>query len=114
LKQQDITQSMKSFNEVKEELNRLHKELSWRQIAKLDSYAGVKPGTLCAIAKGREPVDIHIRSILSLPAYLPTPVCPVCGIVHVKKCPHKNHKPKNIQDMSIKELLWSLENREEV
>ena len=107
-------QSMKSYDQVKQELIELNKTLSWRKIAKLDSYVGVKPGTLCAMAKGREPVDIHIRAKLDLPAYVSTPVCPLCGIVHIKKCPHTNHKPKNIQDMSIKELLWSLENRKEI
>lgn len=107
---------MKSYEQVKNELTELNRSLSWRKIAKLDKYEGLEPGTLCAIAKGREPVDIHIRTKLDLPAYLPTPVCPVCGIVHVKKCPHSktNHKPKKIQDMSIKELLWSLENRREI
>lgn len=41
--------------------------LSWRQIAALKPFQGVSPGTLCAIAKGRDPKDPEIRRILGLP-----------------------------------------------
>lgn len=42
---------------VQERLNRLHDRmgLSWRQIAARGEYGDIPHGTLCAIAKGREP-----------------------------------------------------------
>ncbi|MCC6192078.1 MAG: hypothetical protein IT318_23865 [Anaerolineales bacterium] len=56
--------------------------LSWRKIAKRH-YPGVPAGTLCAIAKGREPKKISVRLALGLPALADAPVCPDCGQVHV-------------------------------
>lgn len=40
--------------------------LSWREIAKMDDFKGIPPGTLCAIAKGREPMKPEHRRILNL------------------------------------------------
>lgn len=40
--------------------------LFWRHIAELDAYRGIPPGTLSAIAKGREPKKKEHRAILGL------------------------------------------------
>lgn len=56
--------------------------LSWREIARRH-YPGVPAGTLCAIAKGREPKGAGMRTRLGLPALGQAPVCTACGRVHV-------------------------------
>lgn len=58
--------------------------MPWRRIAA--DFPGVPAGTLCAIAKGREPKGARIRRALGLPAMQPAPVCPRCGVVHVRQC----------------------------
>jgi len=40
---------------------------TWRRIAALDAYRGIPPGTLCSIAKGRNPKNPEYRRILGLP-----------------------------------------------
>jgi len=59
----------------------------WRVLAL--SYPGVPAGTLCAIAKGREPKAPAIRAALGLPVLIPAPAC-ACGEVHVRRgrCPN--------------------------
>jgi hypothetical protein len=42
--------------------------MKWREIASLEEFEGVAPGTLCSIAKGNyEPKDNEIRKRLGLP-----------------------------------------------
>ena len=60
------------------------KPTPWRILAQ--SYPGVPPGTLCAIAKGRTPQKASVRAALGLPVTAPAPVCPRCGVVHYKTC----------------------------
>ena len=67
--------------------------MAWRDIAKMDAYKGIPAGTLCAIAKGREPKNPHYREILRLPVLAPAPVCAKCGAVHVTKRCTANGKP---------------------
>lgn len=62
--------------------------MHWRQIAEF--FPGVPAGTLCAIAKGRDPKSPAIRAALGLPAYQAAEVCPVHGVVHQGRCPRKN------------------------
>lgn len=59
---------VQSLDMARERLSRLHDigGLSWRKIAALDEYKGIPPGTLCAIAKGREPKNNEHRRILGL------------------------------------------------
>ena len=64
----------------------------WREIAK--SYPGVPPGTLCAVGKGREPHKPSIRAALGLPVTVPVAVCSLHGIVHEKRCPGAEPKPR--------------------
>jgi hypothetical protein len=60
---------VQSLDMVQERLNCLHEigGLSWRRIAALEEYEGIPPGTLNAIAKGREPKKLEHRKILGLP-----------------------------------------------
>lgn len=61
-----------------------HPPTPWREIAR--SYPGVPAGTLCAIAKGREPHKASVRAALGLPVLAAAPVCPVHGVVHARAC----------------------------
>lgn len=62
-------------------------EMPWRKIAEF--FPGVPAGTLCAIAKGRDPKSPAIRAALGLPAYASALVCPVHGVVHAGRCPRR-------------------------
>jgi hypothetical protein len=55
--------------------------LTFRQMAALDEFHGIPPGTLCAIYKGAE-VPRKWRRRLGLPEIKPAPACPDCGEVH--------------------------------
>ena len=57
---------------ARERLNEHHdiEKLSWRKIAALRPYRGIPAGTLCSIAKGREPKKPIYRSKLGLPAVI--------------------------------------------
>lgn len=66
--------------------------MTWRQIAA--HFDGVPAGTLCAIAKGRDPKSPAIRAALGLPAYASAPVCPVHGVVHQGRCPRKTFEQR--------------------
>jgi hypothetical protein len=84
---------VQSLDNVIQRINELRtlQGLKWREISK---YYGLPAGTLSSIAKGREPKDPHTRALLNLPVLAPTPVCPGCGIVHIKPtCPRKR-KPR--------------------
>lgn len=61
-----------------------HPPTPWRVLAA--DYPGVPAGTLCAIAKGREPRKASIRAALGLPVLIPAPACFVCGVVHTRQC----------------------------
>lgn len=68
---------------------------TWRKIAAMEKYRGIPAGTLCAIAKGREPKKKEHRKILGLP---PVPIevepCPDCGNVHIVEwCTEKDGQP---------------------
>jgi len=54
---------------VQDELKRLHAipGHTWRVIAALDAYRGIPAGSLCSIAKGRDPKNPEYRRILGLP-----------------------------------------------
>ena len=90
---------VQTLDAVKAELNRVKRvtKLAWWQIAQIPEFAGVTAGTLCAIAKGRDPKSPHIRELLRLPVYAPAIVCKVHGVVHVGKCPgHKDPRKNRI------------------
>ena len=65
---------------------------TWREVG--DQY-GISGGMAYRIAvDGYEPKDPHIRFTLCLPALIPAPACPRCGIVHVSRCT-ANRKPRH-------------------
>lgn len=66
--------------------------MPWRKIAEF--FPGVPAGTLCAIAKGRDPKSPAIRAALGLPAFASAPVCPVHGVVHPGRCPRKTFEQR--------------------
>lgn len=41
--------------------------LTWREIAAMDEFKGIPPGTLCSFYNGREPKKPEHRRILGLP-----------------------------------------------
>ena len=60
--------------------------LSWRKIAARKEYKGIPPGTLCTYAKtGKLPHKWRRR--LGLADYALAEVCPIHGVVHVRRCP---------------------------
>ena len=67
----------------------LHRSRTWREISKIYK---IPAGTLDAYAHGLEIKNKKHRAIFGLPDQVVLNVCPTCGIVHVKKCPHENHK----------------------
>ncbi len=75
---------VQQLDALRRDLARKHdrQHLSWREIARR-YFPAVPPGTLCAVAKGREPKKIAVRLALGLPAVADAPVCPDCGQVHV-------------------------------
>lgn len=78
--------------------------MTWRQIAA--HFDGVPAGTLCAIAKGRDPKSPAIRSALGLPAYASAPVCPVHGVVHAGRCPRR----KTFEQNAAEYQAWKARN----
>jgi len=68
--------------------------LKWRNIANLDEYRGIPPGTLCAIVKGRKVKKTAYRIILGLLALVSVAACKDCGEGHAaRSCPKKRKPP---------------------
>ncbi|MCJ7831381.1 MAG: hypothetical protein MUP86_02530 [Dehalococcoidia bacterium] len=58
--------SVQTLDAIRDELNARHSpDMPWRALSPL--YGGVPAGTLCAIAKGRNPKKHAIRAALGLP-----------------------------------------------
>jgi hypothetical protein len=86
-------------------------KMAFRRIAQLPDYLGVPPGTLCSIAKGRDPKSPRIRTILGLPALALAPVCVKCGEVHPSKRCTKGSVPKpRIKHICENCRFWISEN----
>ncbi len=85
---------VQTLDKVKDELTTLKKAkgLRWSDISQKPEYVGIPAGTLCSIAKGRDPKNPYYRAILHLSVLVPTPVCPIHGVVHPGECP-KEKKP---------------------
>ena len=88
------------------------KRHNWRDTG---AEFGVTGGMVYRIAMSDyEPKRAHIRAALGLPVYIPAPACPHCGIVHIsKRCPSQRKQPRDLFSMSVAELRWRLEHREE-
>lgn len=91
------------FYEVQDIITKLYiREKSWGNVSKI---LGISKGTLHRIAvMGIEPKDKEIRKKLGLAT-----ICPYC-----KSLPTRRKRPKRIRDMKKDDLLWALENREEM
>jgi len=82
---------VQTLDKLQERLKTLHNSnMNWRTISalpefRLPSGEPIAPGTLCSIAKGRDPKNPHVRAVLHLPALIPAPACRVCGEVHTTK-----------------------------
>lgn len=83
-----------TIENVRNSINRFKQEnpgLSWNQVGK---HFGLTRATAWKIVNvGYEPKDAKTRIVLNLPPYVEVEACPVCGVVHVRKCP-KETKPK--------------------
>jgi hypothetical protein len=88
--------NVQTMDMVRDMLHSLHKSLrTWRRVS-IHFNAKIPAGTLCSIAKGREPKKPEYRKILGLPEMKPAPVCAHCGKVPLKKncnC-RTNHRPR--------------------
>jgi hypothetical protein len=88
------------------------KRHNWRDVG---AEFGITGGMAYRIAMdGYEPKRASIRVKLGLPAFLPAPVCPKCGVVHVAKRCTARRKPKHkpLISSSLAELLWMLDHRQ--
>jgi hypothetical protein len=96
--QTDQTGLVQPLDTLRAALNRLRgQSLTWRHI-RASYFPGVPAGTLCAVARGREPRKPEIRRALGLPVdpvILATPrVCACgCGISYVPIVPHQRRLP---------------------
>jgi len=100
------------------EVKKAYKRLgNWRAVG---DELGISGGMAYRIAvDGYEPKDAHIRLKLGLPALVPAPVCPVCGVVHVaRRCPRASGDAQRAKmrlfDLPVGVLKKMLENREEL
>jgi len=80
--------------------------MTWRQI-RAELYPAVPAGTLCAVAKGREPRKSSVRIALGLPVdpvILPEiTVCSCgCGQCFVGKVPHQKRLPGHARRRTIR------------
>ena len=80
-----------TFPELKRAIESQHREKSLREIARSLS---VSHGVIQRILQGIEPKAFYIRNRLLLPTTIPTPVCPLHGVVHEKRCPGAEPKPR--------------------
>lgn len=121
--------SVRNPDTVRSELLHLSVDagMKWREIAALEQYSSIPPGTLCSIAKGA-PIPKRYRKQLGV--ILPVPVipCDVCGEVHQHKHGEQTYDPaaqvvkpkpkprpyKDLFDTPVKVLAWQLENRKEM
>ena len=75
-------------------LGKRDRGLKWRVIADDYQQGGyrIPLGTLCRIAKDDhyQPRNHATLKALGLPVTAPAPVCPRCGVVHLRKCRARN------------------------
>jgi hypothetical protein len=105
--------SQYSIIEMRKALKNLYSVLgSWRAVSKI---LGLPAGTLCAIAKGREPKKAEHRLALGLPVLAPASICPACKVVHVGRCKAQAKRRRNrLIDFTPDELRDMLQRREVV
>jgi len=102
--------SVRTMDMVQDDLNRLHGIVgNWRAVGDI---LRLPPGTLCSIAKGREPRGKRVRMILGLPTLSAAPVCPNCEVVHVGSCPNKPVKHRDLFAIPTETLAIMIKHRE--
>lgn len=69
-----------------------HDGKTWREIAALEQYSPIPPGTLCSIAKG-DPIPKKYRKQLGVILPIPVIPCEVCGEVHLHKHGEQTYDP---------------------
>jgi len=102
------------LGDIRREIKKSYKELQdWRKVAK--KY-DLTPAMAWRIAvQGYEPKNAQIRLKLGLPSMAPAPVCPYCGVVHVKKhCDRQPVKHRDWYAVDPEELKILLARREEL
>lgn len=109
----DYTMGVQSLDKAQDALLQLYSTYqSWRAVSKI---LGLPAGTLCAIAKGREPKKAEHRLALGLPVLAPAPICPACKVVHVGRCKAQAKRRRNrLIDFTPDELRDMLQRREVV
>ena len=102
---------------IKDYFKELHDEhgFSWPEI---ERETGINRTTACRIANDPAyfPKDKSILAILGVPPMGETPVCQVCGIIHLAtNCPGRQRPFESYKDLSSippEDLRWMIENRE--
>lgn len=103
--------TLQTLETVKARLNERYRATGrWETVA---SEFGVSVGTAVRVARGYEPKTAKVRTALNLPALVPAPACPSCGIVHVaKSCPvRRKVVPRLLFDWPLKALAKALKER---
>lgn len=94
-----------SFNQLRRDVNAAYVRLkNWRKVA---AEFGITSGEAYQIGVyGKEPKEAAIRVKLHMPALIPTPACPDCGIVHTlgDVCPVATPVQVTIYEMTAEEL----------
>jgi hypothetical protein len=85
---QGILDPSDALEKARQKSRELYRQLhNWRKVG---AAMGVTGGMAWRLANeaGYEPTDNHYRVILGLGALVPTPTCPKCGVVHIRRfCP---------------------------
>ena len=63
-------------------------------------------GTVCRFADGIEPSGKELREVFGLPVTVPVAVCRLHGVVHEKRCPGANPKPRRPSLRARRKALW--------
>jgi hypothetical protein len=103
---------MATFNDIRSKLKNAYKQQhSYRLVG--EQFGISSPTARRIIEEDYEPKTIRIRLALGLPAYAPAPVCPKCGVVHLRKFCPKPRQYHDLYDMPVTALRSSLDNRVE-
>lgn len=105
---------MRELGSVRRDIEKAYRKLgNWRAVGE---KFGISEGMAWRIVhEGYEPRDAMIRLRLELPAMGVAPVCPRCGIVHVKKrCAASGIRRRDLFSCTDEEIRYFFENREEM
>jgi len=102
-----------TLEEISAYLMDLNKRMTWKEIAVLPDFYGIPPGTLYAIAHGRDPKSPIIRDQLGLPQ---EDSCGQCWRFnqYIGLARRLRRKPSRLHQMSKQALKLAFRNREVV